>query len=353
MSFALVARCDPGGLSSITAEVFRHLCPAKTLLLDAHRGPCNDRLYETDESRQQLLYSSFDGALPGDYADWIGSGVDALFSAETFYDEKVIRAAKANGVRTVMLAMPELAPWATTSPDRARVLKPDVLVVPTAWRIETLPGAGILPVPVARDRLRPTLRREVAHLYHVTGAAMLDRNGTDLFLRALPLMEHDVRVTIRSERPITVPPCRHDVIVTQERTANYWEAYPPEIDLLVMPRRYGGLCLPVQEAASLGVPSLVLDADPYAGEPFTFTVPTTRSTTANMKGAALGCENPVRVWDASPADLARTLDRLVNSPHLTGASAAANAWAETHAWDSLLGMTWCEMLMAECGSMAA
>lgn len=356
MTFGLVARCDMGGLATITQEVYRHLCPDRTLLLNLGargRGPCVEEAYDLGQAGQ-VFPASWDGGISDGIAEWIGGrGITTLFSAETFYDEKIVRAAKAEGVRTVMLAMPELAPWASTSPDRGRTLKPDVLAVPTTWRVETLPGCTVLPVPVARDRLPPTLRARAEHLFHMTGGAMLDRQGTELLLRAIPLISCACRLTIRSERPIAVPPSSVvEVDVISDRARNYWEAYPDGIDLLVAPRRYGGLSLPVQECASLGVPALVLQRDPYAQESFTFALDVTRGVPAHMKGADQHGPNPVMVWDASPHMLAQMIDEIVGRPDaVKAASAMANEWAEESAWDGPLRERWTEILDASAASL--
>lgn len=346
MSFALIGRCDAGGLATITQEVYRHLTPARTLVLDvagARRGDCNRGLYGDDET---VLAAPFAGALPASAVEWLCAvGVDTLYSAETCYDDAVLRAARANGIRTIVHAMPELAPWADGAPPSPPSSpKPSELLIPTGWRAHTLLGARWLPIPVARDRLPFRARDRAAHLFHVTGSAMLDRNGTNLLLAALGHVEQRCRLTIRTERPLRIPTgTRVDVTVIDARAGHYWEVYPPDIDLLVMPRRYGGLSLPVQECASLGVPSIVLDQDPYASTPFTTTVGSTRSRPAQMKGGT------VPVFDADPRALAAEIDRLVAGARLVHAlSGAADVWADAHRWDGPLGDTWCRLLDADC-----
>ncbi len=109
---------------------------------------------------------------------------------------------------------------------------------------------------------------------------------------------------------------------------NYWETYPDDIDLLVLPRRYGGLSLPVQECAALGVPALMLQTDPYAQEAFVHAIPSTGSSPGNMKGGQ------VPVHTADPRALAAAIDILVAHPEQhQAASLEAGAWAETHSWD--------------------
>lgn len=206
-------------------------------------------------------------------------------------------------------------------------------------------------MPVARDRLPFRERDEVVHLYHPTGSAFHDRNGTNIFLNALPFLESKVQVTIRAERPISVPRCSADVDVVDKATVHYWEQYNPTIDLMVLPRRFGGLSMPLQECASLGVPSLMLQSDPYACYGFVHAIPTTGATFWPMKG------NPrdgIPVHDADPRVLAQAIDWLVQHPDRQhAASHAADAWAETRAWHGPLGDRWCTLLDAACAEEAA
>lgn len=344
MTVAMIARCDGGGLAALTREVHRNLKPERTLLLDlegAGRGEC----VPDDYLEGEVYRCVFAGGLPDRAVEWLtAEGIDTLWTAETFYDDhKLIRRAHGNGMRTIVYAMPELAPWQYDSSLPA----PRVFTVPTAWRLETMPpNTQILPMPVARDRLPFTERREVKHLYHVQGAAMLDRNGTNLLLAALPhITSEGLKLTIRSNNPSPEVPLgdhRVDVEVRMSPEVNYWESYPEGIDLLVQPRRYGGLSLPVQECASLGVPTLCLATDPYAHEAFTTTIMATGERDSRMKGGM------VPVQDADPRALARAIDYLVGHPDVQHtASIEAGVWAEAHAWHGPLGDRWCATLGCE------
>jgi hypothetical protein len=351
MSFALVGRCDGSGLASMSVEAHRHLHPARTLLIDLGergRGDCSVESYVAHQYQGMEIYqTTFAGGLPTRALEWFcGPGVDTIYVPEYLYDSRLLPMAKQAGIRVVVHAMPELAPWATTAPQQLERSAPrPELAIPTRWREDTLPGARLLPVPVARDRLPYRQRTSVTHLHHVTGAAMLDRAGSAILLAALPHVTRDCLLTIRTERELIIPPAPHvDVEVLTDRTENYWESYP-EMDLLVVPRRYGGLSLPFQEAASLGVPTLMLDSDPYASAPFAITIPSKPGRDAPMKGGI------VPVFDADPRDLALMIDRAVVGElreTIASLSLGANAWAERHAWDSRLGAEWCSFLQADC-----
>lgn len=351
MTFCLAgARCDGGGLASITQELHRHLQPERTLLLDLGdrgRGDCTP----DDYTYGDVYRSEWMGGLSSRAVDWVcDPGCEVLVAVETFYDDRVLTLARQRGMRVVLYAMPELAPWATTALTRLAPSAPrPELLIPTGWRRETLPEAQVLPWPVARDRLPYRQRDEVRHLFHVTGAAMRDRAGTDLLLAALPNVVEPCRLTIRSERPINVlPGGAVDVTVVNDRVENYWQSVPDDVDLLVAPRRYGGLSLPLQECASRGIPAVTLATDPYAGLPFIHTLSTTTSQDVRMKGGT------VPVYSADPRALANLIDYLVRNPDLQAvASKAADGWAHEHRWDGPLGARWCAALNAGCAEEEA
>lgn len=338
MSTGLIGRCDTGGLAALTREIHRHVHPARTLLVevpDARRGDCSPDEY----AHGQTYRTMFRGALPDLAIDWMtAEGIDQILSAETFYDDRLTLRAHQAGIRTVVYAMPELAPWE----HNPREIRPRALMVPTGWRLDTLPNAQLLPFPVARDRLPYKQRLGVRHLFHPVGTEFHDRNGTNIFLAALPFVSTvGLRATILTHRPIQVPAdTLVDVEVVQTDFVDYWEAYPPDIDLLVLPRRYGGLSLPVQECAALGVPALMLQTDPYASEQFVTAIPSTGAHNEPMKGAP---REGVPVHSADPRVLATAIDFLARDAEYGKISDAADDWASTHDWDGPLGERWASM----------
>lgn len=352
MSLGILARCDTGGLAALTREVHRHLHPTRTLLIDvpqAARGECN----VSDYVDGSIYQTEWKGGLSADAIDWItAEGIDVLWTAEFWYDERdtpvgLLRQAHGRGIRTVCYAMPELSPWAIPADPTPRSR---ALHVPTWWRLDTLPNAQLLPFPIARDRLPFRERTEARHLFHQAGTTFHDRSGTRLLLDALPhIITDGLTLTIRdtgrgdqSGTRLQIPASRVEVLVDPSRSVDYWTGYPETIDLLVAPRRYGGLSLPVQECASLGVPALTLDSDPYAVEPFVSTIPSTGSSSERMKGGF------VPVHKADPRDLAAAIDFLAQHPAVhQSASRAADQWAVEHDWAGPLGDRWAHMLGAD------
>lgn len=315
MTLGLIARADDGGLGAQTLEAWRHLQPAKTLIvLTDHesRGRAHPERFNTGEVRTTPWMPTRRDLV------WLFDGIRTLYSAETFYGAHA--AAQRAGIRTVLHANPEMHAGDA----------PDVTLAATGWRLDLLHEPRVLPFPVARDRLPFRRRTHATTLYHVTSNAMRDRNGTQLLLAALDHITSPCRLLIRGGTPQTVRHGHVDVEWLGHYDGPYWQAWPDDADVLVLPRRFGGLCLPMQEAASLGMPVVTLDIDPQH-DWFPDLVPATVSETARMKGGR------VDVADADPRDLATRINQLLANPTLVAElSDHSNRWAGTISWDRLL-----------------
>ncbi len=237
---------------------------------------------------------------------WIRD-LDVVFGCETFYVPWFTSLAAVHNVRTVLQPNPEFVThvleWQPT---------PTVLAVPTTWRIDDIPGAVHLPVGVDRHRLPWRQRTRADTFLMVVGhQAVHDRQGLRVVLAALRHVTRPVHVVIRSQRPLANPGGygRHihlDVRVGDQE--DYWRLYD-EGDVMLHPRRYGGLSLPMQEALSAGMPVLMPDASPQ--------------NTVLPDGMLLPCTTGQRfrslvgdlpLYDVNPRVLAARIDELVDDP---------------------------------------
>jgi glycosyltransferase involved in cell wall biosynthesis len=87
---------------------------------------------------------------------------------------------------------------------------------------------------------------------------------------------------------------------------DYWDLYRG-FDVLVMPRRYGGLCLPAIEAGGAGLGIVMLDCPPNYDYPV-MPVKCHRAVDIDMK---IGM---VETYTADPSALAAALDHLADNP---------------------------------------
>lgn len=322
----MIVRCDQGGLGNQTWDIYRHLHPQEVLVMrlgDRGRGAEFPERYSDGSSTSwQYRGDVLDNMTMREFA----LACDKILTVETIYHPHGYDIAMECDTTTVLIANPELYAGYPA----------DIIRVPTHWSLDKMPkGVRVLPHPVARDVLPFRERTECKTFYHPVAPAMLDRNGTDLLMRALPFVEEECRLVIRSHH--RSPLGRIDKVGKVQvrwihgHTDDYWDSYPQEADVMIMPRRYGGLCLPIQEAASLGMPAIMTALDPQLDWPFVTPVPVNDFKTARMKGGTFN------VYSCLPSVLAEAMTQLVRHPELVKkASGLANEWADEHSWEMLL-----------------
>lgn len=273
------------------------------------------------------------GRLPEDAVrEWL-TGLDVVFGVETLYDWAIPRWASEAGCATVVQANPE---FFRTPAELSSV--PTKWWVPTPWRLSFLPDVQVVPVPVADDRFefRPSKPADdgVLRVLHVAGhAAMADRNGTGLVLESLRRLQPPTRVRIvTQDERLRVGRVRAgvDVEVVTGGMENYWELYG-DADVLVMPRRYGGLCLPVQEAMAAGLGVVMSDTEPQSS---IWPALCVRSATGMPRLQCPG--GRLALTNARPEAIADAINTLAAFPvQLQALQQASVAWAETHRWSVL------------------
>jgi hypothetical protein len=110
---------------------------------------------------------------------------------------------------------------------------------------------------------------------------------------------------------------------------HYSDAVPPDVDVMLMPRRYAGLSLPVQEAAYQGVVVVMSNLSPNIDwiHP-DLRVPMLSHKQVEMKGGWFP------VWDTDPAHLAAIWNMLLDSPdRVSLASDEMLRWGDSITWE--------------------
>lgn len=331
----LIARAEYRGLGYLTWEFAQHVKPDRVLVVDL--GPLA-RGFASDVSRfpGATVVPWVDGQVPEpDVRAWL-DGLDVLYSAETFYDPRVAGWAREAGCRTVLHAMPEFF-----RPE----MEPDVVWAPTGWRLDLLPpDARPVPVPVSVPALGEQPGSSILRVLHVAGhRAAQDRNGTAALATALRFTRGKLiaRVECQDRR---LPPIRGaggvQVRVHLGGRPVRWSLYR-DADLIVMPRRYGGLSLPVQEAMAAGLGVVMTDVEPNREWPIEpIPVAGRRSTLATPGGM-------IEVHPPDPHGLAEVLSRLAGDPAAVEAlKAQAQRWVEGHTWEALEPLYRRELVLA-------
>jgi glycosyltransferase involved in cell wall biosynthesis len=324
------ARGDHRGLCIQSTETCKALEPDAVFAIDmAHLSPypCD----WSDYRQSTLSVHHIDTFTPDDVRAWC-EGIDVVLGAETFYRPWVTSIFRECGVRSVLVCNVEFSAHVLADDWAPR---PDVMAVATDWEMGRIPGAVVLPHGVNRDRLPFRRRTEAKTFLHVVGhSAAQDRQGSRILFEALTLVTHPMRVVVTSQRDLSVShrPARCvDLEVRDADVPCYWALYD-DADVLVHPRRYGGLSLPMMEALSSGMPVLMPDASPQNGPlPPGMLLPcATWRTLKNTSG-----EFPMH--DIDPRALAATMDRLAATPSKVDClSDQADAIAEQYSWPNLL-----------------
>lgn len=334
------ARGDFRGLAVQTLEVARHMHPTKIMCIDVGElSPHRNNWTPFVGLGAHVQLATLDQLTDDAVRAWL-EGVDVVYAAETAYDPQrpatrtLWELARDAGVRTVLHANPELCPW-SRRPDDPR---PDVLAVPTTWRMDAVPDAVLLPWPTSPERFAPEVRglRESAWTFLHQGGwpAMRDRAGTSTVVQALQHVSERCAVRLRIQRSDFVaenmrfPPNLR--VSLERRLANDWEYVYWPADVLIAPRAYGGLSLPLWEALAAGIPAIVIDREPDATLPGTMALTADQVDRVQMQGGAIDCVS------VSPHALADVMDAFVRSPELvTQLSEAALAWGQENSWDHL------------------
>lgn len=323
----LIARADMGGLATLTHAFFEHMRPSHTVVVDmglvARGDNVLDYIPDADQTVEWARWRTEEIGFA--YERMVGE-VDVIYTAETVYDPRLYALAHARRrVPIVLHAMPELL----SKGDR---LMADAVWFPTSWYTDE--NDIVMPVPVD---LAPEPRRLGEHriFFHTCGEAMLDRNGTEIVREAMAYVEQPLTLLLRCGEVIEHRDWklgRHGNVTLQffTPTDHYRTTIPRETEVLLMPRRYGGLCLPVQEAAARGIPSIMSDLAPQNRWPGVATVPATPLQRIEMKGGWF----PNHAVD--PREYAKKIDAWAdptNAEEVAAHAKTAHEWARALDWN--------------------
>lgn len=270
MRLGIIARSDKTGLGNQTYELTKMLNPDKVLLINSSHFNQNQQFPE--------LYSDYNvtetsRGFPTDkeVAAFL-QDLDAVLSCETFYSTTLIDLAKKMGIKTLLQYNFEFldnlrhADWPL----------PDVLIAPTLWNFDTVFDMFsnrceviYLPPPTSADKFEASREANMAsgghsRILHIAGKiADADRNGTNTVMEMLKYSSSDYELVIKVQNPERLEDISRDPRLTidnsnPDNSADLYSGF----DAMVLPRRYAGLCLPMNEAMMSGLPVFMTDISP-------------------------------------------------------------------------------------------
>lgn len=261
----LIVRSDlGGGLQSQTYNLARMLKPFR--LLNINSEPFNGAEQHPEMYDDFTGFSTKGFPRPKDTERFL-RGLTHVLTAETFYSNVFLKQAESLGVKTFNQFNPEFCDNLTLD-----IHAPYRWLAPSYWYLSDMQAKYestiYLPPPIfvndfkeAREEniLRTSDKRKFVHI--VGKQASHDRNGTEDLLNALEYCNKDFDLEVRSQYPLPYVINDNRVsfkIGNQTDQSDLYRGY----DAMIMPRRYGGLCLPMNEALCSGLPIIMTDISP-------------------------------------------------------------------------------------------
>jgi len=267
MRLGIIARSDNTGLGNQTRELVNMLNPNKILLINS--APFNNNKQNPDWYKDYNVYSTKNGMPTTKEIVWFLKDVDVVISCETFYHLDLVDLARQQGTKTILQYNYELF-GNLTNPNWSL---PDVLLSPSLWNIEIVKekfGSVCdvihLPPPTndslfnkAKDN---NLSKDHNRILHIAGKkAAKDRNGTESIFEMIKHSKEDYELVIKSQTPLN-PNCKDSRVKIEIGNPASREDMYDGFDAMILPRRYAGLCLPMNEALMSALPVFMTNVSP-------------------------------------------------------------------------------------------
>jgi len=340
MRLAVLAYSSSTGLGYQTRDLAKNLDAQKILIVDiSHLNHMAvDHSWAPDARITQW-------PTPED-CEWLTDDIDILFLCETPLDYRLIETARRKNVKIVTAANYEFLDYIRT-PDTP---PPSLFAMPTKWNIENVKKLGVAPVehwpvPVDRERFRFYLRKKTEVFVHIIGRpAVHDRNGTIAFLNAAQQLGEKYRYKIflqppndpRAQeffQPVNERLQQLDGLIDIETDVSNPQDMYRSGDVLVLPRKYGGLCLPAQEALSTGMPVIMTDISPnYDLLPKEWLCDATYSHKFHDHNHTRYAHVNVDVYEPDHQSLVTVMDRFHDHAYTQSSSIVADTIAGELSW---------------------
>lgn len=263
----LIARMDDSGLGNQTHNLCKMLHPGKILLIDSKSFNRNIQHPEWYEGFDVQVADGF----PSNTEVWkFLQGLTHIITAETFYSHYMVELANRNKIKTFAQYNWEFLEQLMNP----KLPTPYKWLAPSHWKVEEMEAKykriSYLPPPIflnefKRSREINFARKEGRRFVHIIGtSASFDRNGTRDILEALKYSTANYELVIRSQYP--VPEYENETsdsrIIFEIGNIPEQQDMYKNFDAMIMPRRYGGLCLPMNEALASGLPVIMSNISP-------------------------------------------------------------------------------------------
>jgi hypothetical protein len=265
MRIGLIARSDNSGLGNQTRELAYMLNPNKILLINSSTFNENEQhpeWYKNYSVQENLGFIGDKVAL-----DFL-KDLDVVISCEIFYNKNFPNLARESGVKTILQYNYEFLDHL----QHRRLPFPDMLLSPSSWHLEDVVNKFgsfcktiHLPPPTDHNKFKNAREANLKtnkKLLHIAGkVAVMDRNGTDTVIEMMKHSKEDFILEIRSQQKLSYSINDDRIKIIFDDIKNQEDLYSG-YDAMVLPRRYAGLCLPMNEALLSGLPVFMTDISP-------------------------------------------------------------------------------------------
>lgn len=267
MRLTVIVRADTTGLGVQSRNWVRLLNPDKVVIINSQPFNGNEQHLEWYKGYNRMVVDGF--IQPHQFAQ-ILSHTDCLLTFEIPYNYNLLAHARSMGVKTILQNN-----WEFTDYLRDPTLPlPDLLINHSYWHLDDQKArwpeiSDYCPSPLFMEDFydnyyKNTRRKGTRRFLHVAGRnTYQDRNGTNDLLEAVKHIPRniDFELVVKTQ---TVPVDNSlDPRVTINRDSPVNEHYLyNDFDAMVLPRRYAGACLPMNEALASGLPVIMTDIEP-------------------------------------------------------------------------------------------
>lgn len=286
MNICVIARADSTGLGVQSRNWVHLLRPYKIIVINSKPFNGNQQHFEWYD-RHNNAYR-IEGFIKDNEISAILDGVNVLLTFEIPYNYNLISEARRRGIKTIIQNNWEFTDYLL----RPNLPLPDLLVNHSYWNLDKQRTiwpdiTEYCPTPLFIEDFNKNFTVNIARsgkkrFLHVAGRKThLDRNGTEDLLEAVKLIpkEIDFELVIKTQT-VAIP----DVIDSRITIDNSSPVDERELycnfDAMILPRRYAGASLPMNESLASGLPVIMTDIDPNNSIlPSFWLVPADKSTT--------------------------------------------------------------------------
>ena len=312
MTLGIIARSDNTGLGNQTRELVKMLNPDKILLIDSEHFNGNEQ--HPEWYKDYNVTTTLSGFPTKQELIEFLRNIDVVLSCETFYRQDFLHYAKRRGIKTILQYNFEFL-LNMSNPDAEL---PDVLLAPSLWNIEQIEKmvngrCRVIHLPPPTDSTlfenvrQNNMSKDHNRLLHVGGKfAAKDRNGTQTVLEMLKYSKASYELVITTQKFPELNLKDSRVTLNNSNPENREELYNG-FDAMLLPRRYAGLCLPMNEALISGLPVFMTDISPNnLLLPKEWLIKSEHINSFQAKSL-------VDVYDGNPEHLATIVDEYMNN----------------------------------------